>query len=389
VTTPDPLPAIVPAVLACRDERTAAVVDLGAVAANVAALRAAAAPSAVWAVVKADGYGHGAQACARAALAGGAAGLCVAVIDEGAALRVAGITAPVLVLSEAPPAAADGLVARRLSAVAYTPGYIDALGAAATRAGIVQRVHLKVDTGMHRVGAHPAEALALARRIDLHPALELEGVMTHLAVADEPDDPFTDAQLDALDAVMAELRAEGIDPPMVHAANSAGALAHARARHSAVRCGIAVYGVVPGPGVAELCGPLRPALRWVARVSYVKRVPEGDRISYGLRHRFTRPTTVATVPVGYADGVPRRLHAVGGEVLIGGRRRRIVGVVTMDQLMADCGDDPVAPGDEVVLLGDQGSERVSPEEWGERLGTIGYEIVCGIGARVPRVYLPA
>ena len=154
-----------------------------------------------------------------------------------------------------------------------------------------------------------------------------------------------------------------------------------------MRCGIAIYGIVPGRGVAHLATGLRPVLRWEAEVSYVKRLPAGARISYGLRHTFCRDTTVATVPVGYADGVPRRLAAVGGEVLVGGRRRPITGVVTMDQLMVDCGDDPVRPGDEVVLIGGQGSERITPEEWAERLGTIGYEVVCGIGARVPRVYV--
>ncbi len=386
MSSPSAVPPAGVAPLVDASTRTTAVVDLGAVAANVATLRAVAAPAEVWAVVKADGYGHGAIPCARAALAGGATAVCVATPDEGAALRAAGIAAPVLVLSEPAPADAPVLVARRLAAVAYTAPYIDALGAAAARAGVVHPVHLKLDTGMHRVGAAPADAVALARRVAEHPALALEAVLTHLAVADEPDDPFTAIQLDRLDAALAALRAEGLEPPVVHAANSAGALAHARARRTAVRCGIAVYGIVPGPGVGHLCEGLRPALRWVARVAYVKRVEVGERVSYGLRHTFGRAATVATVPVGYADGVPRRLHAVGGAVLIGGRRRPIVGVVTMDQLMVDCGDDDVRPGDEVVLLGEQGGQRVTPEDWGERLGTIGYEIVCGIGVRVPRAY---
>lgn len=368
------------------EERTAAVIDLDAIAANVATLSAAAAPAAVWAVVKADGYGHGAVPVARAALEGGAAGLCVALVSEGAELRRAGIDATVLVLAEPDPTQASGVVAHRLTSVVYSPGYIDALGAAALAAGARLPVHLKIDTGMHRVGAPPGDAVALARRILAHPALVLEGALTHLAVADEPDDPYTASQLRQFDTALAALRAEGIVPPVVHTANSAGALAHPDARRSVVRCGIAVYGVVPGPGVTHLCTGLRPALRWTARVSYVRRLGAGERVSYGLRHTLGVDASIATVPVGYADGVPRRLHSVGGEVLIGGKRRPIVGVVTMDQLLADCGDDEVRTGDEVVLLGGQGRERVTPEEWGDRLGTIGYEIVCGIGRRVPRLY---
>jgi alanine racemase len=165
-------------------------------------------------------------------------------------------------------------------------------------------------------------------------------------------------------------------------------MAHPDARRSFVRAGIAIYGVSPGHGVDAMCGALRPAMSLVARVSYVKRAAAGSRISYGLRHVFERDTTVATVPIGYADGVPRRLYDTGGEVLIGGRRRPIVGVVTMDQLMVDCGDDTVGIGDRVVLIGSQdgpdGRQTIRAEDWADRLGTIGYEIVCGIGGRVPR-----
>jgi alanine racemase len=212
-------------------------------------------------------------------------------------------------------------------------------------------------------------------------------VFTHLAVADEPDDEFTALQLGRFDEILSTLGVT--DDVAVHAANSAGALAHRAARRSFVRAGIAVYGISPGRGVDDLCHDLRPALSLRARVSFVKTVRAGSRISYGLRHTFERDTTVATLPIGYADGVPRRLSSTGGEVLIAGRRRPIVGVVTMDQLMVDCGpDDPVAVGDEVVLIGTQdgpeGPQQIRAEEWADRLGTIGYEIVCGIGTRVPR-----
>ncbi len=373
-------------------------IDLDAISRNVADLAATVAPSDVWAVVKADGYGHGAVEIARAALAGGATGLCVALVQEGAELRAAGLTAPILVLSEQPESQIPALIEHRLTPTVYTAHHVAALAAAA-QAGDPVGVHLKIDTGMQRVGVHPDDACALVRSIDERAdRVRLTGVFTHLATADDPGDPAAREQLDRFDAVLDRLDLPGsVD---VHAANSAGALAWPDARRSFVRVGIAMYGISPGPGVDHLATGLRPAMSVRARVSYVKRVAAGSRISYGLRHTFERDTTVATVPIGYADGVPRRLWATGGEVLIGGRRRPIVGVVTMDQLMVDCGDDAigepghddprtVAVGDEVVLIGVQdgpgGSERIRAEDWAEQLDTIGYEIVCGIGPRVPRI----
>jgi alanine racemase len=264
---------------------------------------------------------------------------------------------------------------------------VDALAAAAREAGKVAQVHLKVDTGMNRVGVAPDGALALARDIQRRPELYLEGVFTHCAVADEPDNPFTDVQLDRFEAVLDELAEAGIHPDLRHAANSATAILHPRGRYDMVRAGIAVYGIAPAPGIGEELA-LRPALSLRAEVSMVKRVAAGEGISYGLRHRLERDTTVATVPIGYADGVPRRLGLSGGCVLVGGERRPILGVVTMDQLMVGCGDDPVAVGDEVVLIGRQGAEEITAEEWAGRLDTIAYEVVCGIGPRVPRHYAP-
>ena len=363
-------------------------IDLDAIRHNIEHLRAVVAPSALWAVVKANGYGHGAVEVAVAAVEAGAQGLCVALVDEGVELRDAGIDVPILVLSEQPIEAIDDIVRYRLMATVYTSRFIDALAAAARARGIDGvPVHLKVDTGMQRVGVSVEGAADVVAAIEAHaPMLRLVGVFTHLAMADEPDDDFTGIQLsrfaNALDAMSVP---HGV---LVHAANSGGALAHPAARRSFVRAGIAIYGISPGHGVDALCGELRPALSLRARVSYVKRVVAGSRISYGQRYTFERDTWVATVPVGYADGVPRRLFAVGGEVLIGGRRRRIVGAVTMDQLMVDCGDDEVAVGDEVVLIGEQadtdGPQRIRAEDWADLLDTIGYEIVCGIGSRVPR-----
>lgn len=363
-------------------------IDLDAVRTNVRTLAGVASPAALMAVVKADGYGHGAVPVARAALDAGAQWLGVALVEEGAELRAAGIDAPVLVLSEPPPPAAPAVVALGLTPVAYTRPGIDALAKAVADTGADPLpVHLKVDTGMHRVGCDATDARALAESIATRDELRLEGVLTHLAVADEPDNPYTPQQLDRFDAVLDELRRAGLAFDVVHAANSAALLEFAgRARFDLVRCGIAVYGVPAAPGLAGRV-PLRPAMAVKARVSHVKRLPAGARLSYGLRYTMPREGTVATVPVGYADGVPRALSATGGEVLIGGHRHPMAGTVTMDQLMVDVGDAAVEVGDEVVLLGRDGDAEITADEWAERLGTIGYEIVCGIGRRVPRTYV--
>lgn len=356
-------------------------VSAAAIEHNARTIATAVAPAQLWAVVKADGYGHGSLLAARAALAGGALGLCVALVQEGVVLREAGFDCPILVLSEQPAEALPAAVQHSLALTVYGEAQLCALAAAGA---IDHPVHLKVDTGMRRVGVAAHQAVALADAIAASPAVHLAGVSTHLAVADEPENPFTDLQLDRFDETLSALAAAGHHPPLVHAANSAGALAHPRARYAMVRAGIALYGISPGPGVQAFCAELQPALSLRARVSHVKQVAAGERISYGLRHTFERDTTVATVPLGYADGVPRRLHAVGGTVLVGGHHHPIVGVVTMDQLMVDCGDHPVQPGDDVVLIGRQGANEITADDWAEALDTIAYEIVCGLSARVER-----
>lgn len=359
-------------------------IDRSAIAHNARQMAALVEPAVLCAVVKADGYAHGAAVAAVAAIEGGAGWLAVALVEEGQAIRDRGVSAPILVLSEPPLDGFDGLVAAGLQPTLYTHDGIAAARAAAAASGSVVDVHLKVNTGMNRVGARPTDALALAREIDAAAELRLAGVWTHLACADEADLSVTAGQMALFRDAVGELVAAGIEVPLLHVANSAGAIASPETRLDMVRSGIVLYGVPPAPRLGDRLD-LRPAMRLVARVSFVKRVAAGERVSYGLRHRFERDTTVATVPVGYADGVPRRLGLTGGQVLIGGRRRAIVGVVTMDQLMVDCGDDDVAVGDEVVLLGIQGDERVDAWEWAERLDTIGYEIICGFGPRLPRV----
>jgi alanine racemase len=363
-------------------------IDLAALRANVAELGAVVAPARVLAVVKADGYGHGAVACGRAAVEAGAAMLGVALVEEGVELREAGIDAPILVLSEPVAAAATTVVANRLTPAVYTAGGIEALAKAVIELDAVPLpVHLKVDTGMHRVGAAPERVPALAELVDAHRELRFEGLWTHLAVADEPDNPYTNEQLEQFEAVRAVIAQRVSGPELVHAANTAGALAFTNARYDLVRPGIGIYGIAPVPELAPLA-QLRPVMSVKATVSFVKRLPAGAAISYGLRYRVERPVNIVTVPIGYGDGVPRNLSEAGGEVLVRGRRCPIAGTVTMDQLMVDVGDDGVEAGEEVVLIGRQGTEEITAAEWAARMRTIPYEIVCNIGPRVPRRVLP-
>ena len=361
-------------------------VDLGAIRHNVSLLADLSRPAQLCAVVKAEGYGHGAVPVAKEALASGATRLGVALVEEGMTLRAAGIDAPILVLSEPPPDVMAEAHAARLTPTLYSPDGVAAAAAAAGRGERPWPVQLKVDTGMHRVGAQPDDAVALASSIVEDPSLELEATFTHLAVADEPDNPETAEQLDRYVRVIDAMTAKGIDPGLRHAANSAGLIAHTAAHFDMVRAGIAIYGIDPGPEVSGMVD-LRPAMSVRTEVTLVKPVPAGDGVSYGLRHTFDDDAIVATIPLGYADGVSRRLGLVGGEVLIGGVRRPIRGVVTMDQFVVEVTDGPaVTVGDEVIILGRQGDEEITANEMGRWVDTIGYEVVCGFGPRIPRVY---
>ncbi len=366
-------------------------VDLGAIRHNAEVLAAEVRPALLCAVVKAAGYGHGAPEVARAALEGGADWLAVALVEEGRELRAAGIDAPVLVLSEPAPEAMAEVVEYSLTPTLYSAVGLDALRSAvrAGRGGRSFSVHIKVDTGMHRVGAPPDEAVALALEVAASPELDLEGFWTHFAVSDEVADPYTSDQVQRFQQALDVLAAAGVRPALRHAANSGGALWHPHSRFDMVRCGIALYGLSPGAdGTDRDPVPLlRPAMSLKARVSFVKPVPAGERLSYGLRYQLERDSVIATVPLGYADGVTRCLSEKGGTVLVGGERRPISGTVTMDQILVDCGPgSSVAVGDEVVLLGRQGDEEITAWEWAGRTGSIAYEVVCGISGRVPRSY---
>jgi alanine racemase len=283
-------------------------------------------------------------------------------------------------------------VAFGLTPTVYSEGGIAAADAAGAAAGSRVSVHLKVDTGMHRVGADPDEIVALAKAVSGAGNLLLESVWTHLAVAEgtsDEDRAFTRSQLTLYEELLASVAAAGIEIPMRHAANSAGALAHASSRYDMVRCGIALYGELPS---AELAGvlpegaSLRPVMSLKARVSYVRDLRAGARPSYGRKRPLAEDSVVAVVPIGYADGVPRAWFDRQGTVLVGGQPRPLAGTVTMDQIVVDCGPkSAVAVGDEVVLIGRQAGASLTASDWADALGTISYEVLCGLGPRVPRV----
>lgn len=368
-------------------------VDLAAIRENAAALAAYCAPADLCAVVKADGYGHGACDVAMAALGGGASRLAVAVVEEGVELRRAGVTAPVLVLADPAP---EAISAAREARLAITVSNAETLAAVAEVAGHSfpgqsvhpLAVHLKVDTGMHRMGCEPDDLLVLCRSLAAMPNVELEAIWTHLAAAeDQAMDDVTREQLTRFDLALAELAHSGIEVPMLHVANSAGALYHPNAQRDLVRCGISLYGHAPDAARALPEGlSLRPALSLRASVTSVRSVLPGDGVSYGWVTRVDEPTRVATIPLGYADGVPRCLGEAGAEVLIGGRRCAIAGTVTMDQLMVRCGPE-VSVGDEVMLLGRQGDEEVTAADWARLAGTVNYEILSRLGPRLSRRYV--
>ena len=361
-------------------------IDLTAIRTNVAVLVKQVGRAELWATVKANGYGHGAVEVARTALSAGARGLCVALADEAHQLRQAKIVAPILIVSEQPEVAFEQMLRDEVVATVYNEATINSYAAVAARLGVVGKVHLKVDTGMHRVGVPVANAMARVEQIIAAKSLQLEGVYTHFATADLPSHDETAKQQRRFDDFVAELDRKKLRPKYVHTSNSAAVLRDLNASNDMVRVGVAIYGIAPSNETETVARGLRPAMSLHARVSHVQRLAAGEGVSYGLRTRLEKSANIATLPLGYADGVPRRLWSVGGEVLIGGKRCPIVGVVTMDQLMVNCGEIDVKIGDRAVLLGAQGDEVISANEIATRLDTIGYEIVCGVSARVPRVY---
>jgi alanine racemase len=355
---------------------------------NLAGIRAAVgAERKILIAVKANAYGHGAVPVARLAERIGVDWLGVATVPEGIELREAGIGLPVLKFSPAFPAEMDAALRSGITLAVAEQANIHELDRAAQSAGVTGRVHLKVGTGMGRIGVTPADAPALAAFIEREcPHLYLEGIFTHLPVSDAADPTYTQAQVARFAATVAAVQAAvGRKLDLVHAANSGAVLAHPQAWFDMVRPGIMIYGFYPDEGTPRTI-PLKPGLSFATRISFLKRVTAGTSIGYGRTWVAERDTWIATFPAGYADGF-NRLFSNRGRVLINGRSCPVVGRVCMDQSMADLGPEPGAQvSDEVVLIGRSGGEEITADEWAEKLGTITYEVTCQINARVPRVY---
>jgi alanine racemase len=364
-----------------------ALVDLDAIRDNVATLARQVAPALAMAVVKADAYGHGALPVARAALAGGAAWLGVADLTEAVALRDAGIDAPVLAWLHDPDAAFGSAVERDVDLGVSSIEQLVTIADAAASVGSRARVHLKIDTGLSRNGVAPeawGDVVAAAARLERDGLVEVRGIFSHLANTSADEDA---AQLAAFDAALVAASAAGLHPEVRHIASTAGALRLRESRYDLVRLGIGCYGIAPfGDGTTSAELGLRPAMTLRGRVAAVRRIDAGTGASYGHIWRAERTTTLALVPLGYADGVPRQASG-RAEVWLSGARRPVVGRIAMDQFLVDVGDDDVGVGDEVVLFGDPSTGAPSADDWGDAADTIGYEIVTRIGPRVPRTYI--
>jgi alanine racemase len=357
-------------------------IDLGAIAHNVQALGRLTGTR-VMAVVKANGYGHGLVRAARTAVEAGAAYCGVARIDEALEIRDGGVAAPVLVLGETPNSRMGDAIAHGVSVTVYDHAQLNALAAASGVAGEPVRVHVKVDTGMTRLGATPQDAFGLLQALHDLPGVSVEGLFTHFARADEPQAASSDRQAALFEDLLGEVTSAGLRPPLVHTANSAAALTRPSSRFDMVRPGIAIYGMNPSTEV-RLPEGFRSALVWKARLTTVREVPAGTGVSYGHRYVTQKDERLGVIPVGYGDGFRRE---PGARVLIHGHWAPVVGRVCMDQTIINLDDVPgAATGDEVVIVGRQGEERVRPGDLAEVWGTVGYEVVCGLSARVPRLY---
>ena len=365
---------------------THARVHLDHIVANLRAIRARVGDRAVLLAIKADAYGHGAVPVAQAVERAGAADwFGVATVPEGIELRRAGITLPILKLSQVLEDEVDEAVRAGLVLTVVNEETVRAAERAAAAQGVTAEVHLKVDTGMRRIGVEPEGAAALARLAEDQPHLALTGIFTHLPASDEPaQDPFTAAQLATFGRVVDEVTQAVGRLKYIHAANSGGVLAHPDSWGTMVRPGVMAYGHYPDPATPRTVD-LLPGLTLATQVSFVKRIRAGETVSYGRTWTAPRDTTIATVPIGYADGFSR-LNSNRGHLLVRGHRYPVVGRVCMDQTMIDTGDDEVAVGDEVIAIGAQGSEQLTATEMAQLMGTIPYEVTCLIPPRVTRLY---
>lgn len=338
----------------------------------------------ILASVKAEGYGHGVVSVSRTALSAGAEWLGVSHVKEALELRSFFPNVPILILSSGMSGHTRLIVRNRLTPVVCSLEIARDLSAAALASGTIANIHVMLDTGMGRIGVWHKNSLTFLKRISQIKGIRLEGLASHFAAADDQDSTFTDRQLNGFLRAAKEVREMGIDIPLHHIANSA-ALIHNRETHlDMVRPGIMLYGVYPDPRSRSLID-LKPVLSLKTRIAYLKTVEPGRTISYGLTYLVKKKTRVATLPIGYGDGFSRA-HSSRGEVLIRGQRAPIIGIVTMDQIMVDVGNiDGVAVGDEAVLIGEQGAERITAEEAAEKIGTISYEVLAQLGKRVSRV----
>ena len=364
---------------------TFAEIDLSAISHNIGEIRGIIPKKTkIMTVVKANAYGHGAVEVSKAAMSSGIDYLSVATVSEALELREAGISAPILVLSEAPIDAAKEIISASLTQTVYSIELAKALSAEASMQGKIANIHIKIDTGMGRIGVSADGAVPLIIEINKLDNLFIEGIFTHFAKADDISGDYTKKQLDEFVRVIGEVESNGFKIPLKHAANSAATLYFPESHLGMIRIGLAMYGLYP-PFAKNRPLDLRPALAFKTGVVYKKRVREGTALSYGCTYVTDKETTIVTLPVGYADGLPRSLSN-RGKVLIHGKRYPIVGAVCMDLTLADVGDDAIEFGDEVVMIGRQGKEEISVDEVAELEGTISYEVICGIGKRVPRIY---
>jgi alanine racemase len=377
---------VLPSMSISRGRPTVAEVSLGALRCNFQQVRTLVGPRVgILAVVKANGYGHGAVPASRAFVGEGAAALGVATVEEGAELRAAGLRVPILLLGGTVPGQEEDVLDLELTPAVWDLERARALGELAAARNRRLPVHLKIDTGMGRLGVLPDDVTAIGRGLAELPGLEVQGVFSHFACAEDVSGPAVAEQVRLFAVAVEDLAAEGVHPPEIHLANSAAVMTLAGAHASMVRPGIMLYGAPPDPALASRAR-LTPAMRFRSSVIQVKRVPAGTAVSYGQTFRTGRPSVLATVPVGYADGYPRVLSN-RAEVLVQGQRAPVVGRVCMDLTVVDVtGISGVGAGTEVVLWGHQGKAEITCAEVAAWADTIPYELLTGVGMRVPRVY---
>jgi len=357
-------------------------ISLAALRQNARRVKGAVSPGAILAVVKADAYGHGALQTAMA-FADSARGFCLATVEEAIELHDGGVRGRILILGGVYGDAHQEIIRRELEPVVFSAQEVSRFAAAAGKVGKPARLHVKVDTGMARLGVDPSGLLDLVSHVRRQPGVEIAGLMTHLACAEEADPEATHAQLQRFSTCLQAIEKAGARPPFVHVANSAAALRFPGARYDAVRLGLALYGVLPSPSVPD--PGIQPAMAVRTRVAHARSLAPGEPVGYGWLWRASRPSRIATLPIGYADGYSRHL---GGraQVLLRGRRVPVVGAVAMDMITVDATEVGAEVGDEVTVLGEADGDRIRAEDLASWAGTIPYEVLCAFGKRVPRVY---